>query len=196
VGAFLGVAALVYLLSRSGGSGWHGVSSALFGLSLIGLYSASAFYHLLPVSESAQLVLRRVDHMMIFFLIAGSYTPFCLIPLRGGWGWPLFYVVWGLTILGVLQSVFWIHAPRWLTTGLYLGMGWMAVLAIYPLSQTLTREGLYWLFAGGISYSVGAVIYALKWPDPFPPHFGFHEIWHLFVLAGSASHFMSVRTLF
>jgi hemolysin III len=193
----LGVWALIYLVSRSlnEGTPWHSLSFTIFGLSLIGLYASSAFYHLLPVSEEAQLVLRRVDHTMIFFLIAGSYTPYCLISLREGWGWPLFILVWSLTVLGVLQSVFWIHAPRWLTTGLYLFMGWIAVIAIYPLSRALSPEGLYWLFGGGMFYSVGAVVYALKWPDPFPPHFGFHEIWHLFVLAGSAGHFLSVRTL-
>jgi hemolysin III len=196
-GALLGVVALIYLVYRSlhEGTSWHVVSYTIFGLSLIGLYSSSAFYHLLPLSEEKQLVLRRVDHSMIFFLIAGSYTPFCLVSLRDTWGWPIFIVVWTLAALGVLQSFFWIHAPRWLTTGLYLFMGWIALIAIYPLSRALTYDGLYWLFAGGILYSIGAIIYAVKWPDPFPPHFGFHEIWHLFVLAGSAGHFLSLRTL-
>ncbi len=196
-GALLGLVAGAYLVNRglSEGTQWHVISFAIFGVSLVGLYSSSAFYHLLPVSESARLKLRRLDHSMIFMLIAGSYTPFCLVSMRETWGWTILTIVWTIAVLGILQSIFWIHAPRWLTTGAYLFMGWIAVVAIYPLSQALSADGMWWLFAGGLFYSVGAVIYAVKWPDPHPPHFGFHEIWHLFVLAGSACHFLSVRTV-
>jgi len=196
-GALLGVAALTYLVRRSlqEGTPTHTLSFSIFGVSLIGLYTSSAFYHLLPVSDRWRTVLRSLDHSMIFLLIAGSYTPFCLVTLWNANGWPLFATVWTLTFLGIGQAIFWRTAPRWLRTGLYLFLGWIALVAVYPLSQLLTAEGMRWLVLGGAFYTVGAVIYAVKWPDPFPPHFGFHEIWHLFVLAGSASHFMSVRSI-
>jgi len=197
VGALLGVVALVYLVQRaaSEGSVWHVVSFAIFGTSLILLYSSSAFYHLLDVSEEAQRVFRRIDHVMIFVLIAGSYTPFCLIPLRGPWGWSLFAVVWAFAISGVFLKIHWIHAPRWISTAIYLCMGWLVLVAIYPISQLLSPATILWVVLGGLAYTLGAVIYVTKWPDPFPPVFGFHEIWHLFVLAGSICHFIGVVTL-
>ena len=197
VGALLGVVALVYLVQRAASEGtvWHVVSYAIFGTSLILLYSSSAFYHLLDISEEAQVIFRRIDHVMIFVLIAGSYTPFCLIPLRGPWGWSLFGVVWTLAIIGVFLSIYWIHAPRWISTTIYLGMGWLALIAIYPITQVLSPTTLLWLVLGGLAYSFGAIIYVFKWPDPFPPVFGFHEIWHLFVLAGSLCHYIGVVNL-
>ena len=152
-------------------------------------------YHLLHVSDETRKVLRRVDHTMIFLLIAGSYTPYCMIPLKATYGQAILIIVWSIAVAGLLVKLFWMHAPRWLSTALYVFMGWIAVSAIFPLAKELSQDGLYGLFAGGIFYTVGAVIYAIKRPDPFPPHFGFHEIWHLFVLAGTASHFYSIATL-
>jgi hemolysin III len=171
---------------------WHIVSYSIFGASMVLLYGFSALYHLLPVSDRARLVLRRIDHLMIFVLICGTYTPFCLVTLRGGWGWSIAGVIWGLTLFGFAQSIFWVDAPRWLSTGAYLFMGWIAVIAIYPLAVRLSGPALSWLVAGGVLYSAGAVIYGLKRPDPVPGVFGFHEIWHMFVLAGTASHFFSI----
>jgi len=196
-GALLGVAALVHLLNKAvtQGTVWHVVSFAIFGSSLILLYTSSAFYHLLNVSEKSRLIFRKLDHVMIFVLIGGSYTPFCLGPLRGPWGWSLFGVAWGIAIIGIFFTIFWIDAPRWLSTSIYMFMGWVAVFAIYPMTQLLFPITLFWLVLGGVMYSLGAVIYAIKWPDPFPPVFGFHEIWHLFVLAGSACHFIGVNTI-
>ncbi len=197
LGAFLGLIGLLYLVNRAldHGTIWHLVSFSIYGVSLIFLYSSSAFYHLLDISPEAQIFFRRLDHAMIFILIAGSYTPFCLIPLRGPWGWTILGTVWVLGIAGVLLSIYWIDAPRKISTALYLLMGWMMIFAIYPLIKTLSVGGLYWLISGGLLYSVGAVIYAIKKPDPLPGIFGFHEIWHLFVLAGSFTHFLSVSTL-
>jgi hemolysin III len=196
-GAFLGCAGLVYLVSQSPPkeNPLATLAFAIFGISVILLYSASALYHLLNISEDKRLVLRRIDHSMIFVLIAGTYTPFCLIPLRGTLGFSILAIEWLSVFAGLFLSTFWIHAPRKLTTVLYLVMGWVALFALYPLSQSLTQSGLFWLVAGGLFYTVGAVIYAIKWPDPLPPHFGFHEIWHLFVLAGSISHFLAVASL-
>lgn len=196
-GAILGLIGLLYLLARSAqhGSLRHSVAFGIFGVSVVLLYTSSAFYHLLNVSDSARVVFRKIDHSMIFVLIAGSYTPFCLIPLEGSTGWILFAIVWAFVVLGLFVKLYWLHAPRWISVGIYLAMGWLAVLVFQPLSQSLTSSGFFWLVAGGLFYSVGAVIYALKKPDPFPGVFGFHEIWHLFVLAGTVSHFLSINTL-
>ena len=196
-GALLGISGLIYLLIKSSNSGTarHIISSAIFGSSVILLYTSSAFYHLLNVSDEARIIFRKLDHSMIFVLIAGSYTPFCLIALHGYVGWILFGVIWGLVIVGLFVKLYWLHAPRWISTGIYLLMGWIAVIVFSPLSQALTPSGFFWLITGGLFYSVGAVIYALKRPNPFPNIFGFHEIWHLFVLAGTASHFMSINSL-
>ena len=116
--------------------------------------------------------------------------------MRGPWGWSLFGVVWGLAIIGLFFSIKYSHSPRWIRTSLYLGMGWIAVIAFYPITQTVSATSILWLVIGGLAYSLGAVVYAIKKPDPFPGVFGFHEIWHLFVMAGSASHFISVAYLF
>jgi hemolysin III len=139
--------------------------------------------------------LRVFDHAAIFVLIAGTYTPITLVSLRvvaPVWSWALFGTVWGLAVLGVLFKLFWIGAPRWLSVALYIALGWMAVIAVAPLLQALPLGAMLWMLAGGLFYTVGALIYATKRPDPWPRTFGFHALWHLFVLAGSASHFMMV----
>lgn len=197
VGAILGVIGMVYLIRRSlhSGSAALPISLSIFGTSLVLLYLSSALYHLLDVSDRARRVFRQLDHSMIFVLIAGSYTPFCMVTLRGVVGWNLLAAVWGLAVAGLLVKIFWRRPPRWLSTGIYLLLGWMVIVVIYPLSRALSLPGLTWLIIGGLCYTVGAVIYALKRPDPFPPVFGFHEIWHLLVLAGSVSHYLSVATL-
>ena len=191
-GALLAVAGLVVLLdsATTEHKPVHVDAFAIYGVSLIMLYTASAFYHLIPVSERAITVLRRIDHVMIYILIAGTYTPVCLIALPELWGLSMLILIWTLAAAGILFSLFWIHAPRWLSTTVYVAMGWSAAVAIVPLIQSLPLEGLLWLLAGGIFYTGGAVMYALKKPNPFPSMIGFHEIWHLFVLAGSFSHFM------
>ncbi len=191
-GAFLSIAGLAVLvtLAVQRATVWHVVSFAVYGTSMVLLYTASALYHLLPLSAQGEKVLRTLDHVMIYMLIAGTYTPICLVPLRGAWGWSIFGVVWGLAFAGIFVSIFLLDAPRWLSTSIYLLMGWVCIVAIYPIIVLLTPEGLFWLVAGGLFYTAGAVIYALKKPNPWPGTFGFHEIWHLFVMAGSACHFM------
>ncbi len=168
---------------------WHIVSFAIFGTTLILMYTASFLYHGLRVSDKALLVFKRIDHIMIFMVIAGSYTPICLVPLRGPWGWSIFGTVWGMALSGIVLKIFFIHVPRWVSTLIYLIMGWLCVIAIYPLVKTLDPICLFWLGLGGLFYSFGALVYTIKKPDPFPAVFGFHEIWHLFVLSGSACHF-------
>ncbi len=181
---------VVYAANRA--DVWHVVSFAVFGTTLILMYASSTLYHMLNISPNALMVFRRIDHIMIFMLIAGSYTPICLVPLRGPWGWSIFGSVWGVAVIGTFLKIFAMNVPRWLSTLIYVSMGWMCLIAIYPLVKTLELSGLFWLALGGAFYSTGAVIYAIQKPDPFPGVFGYHEIWHLFVLLGSAAHFWLV----
>lgn len=192
-GAVLSIVGLVFLIIvpaiYSNEKAWDIVSFTIFGVGLILLYTFSSLYHLLNVGQTATRVLRKFDHIMIYVLIASTYTPICLGPLRGGWGWSIFGIVWGLAIIGIILTATWINAPRWLTTGIYLAMGWTVIVAVYPMITTFSRLGalfsLLWLLAGGIFYTIGAVIYGLKWPHLKNKYFGFHEIFHIFVLLGS-----------
>ena len=168
------------------------VAFGIFGFSLIALYTASALYHLLPLSPLGVARLRQVDHMSIFLLIAGTYTPFCLLALDGGWRAGLLSLIWGLALCGILLKLFWMDAPRWLSVALYLGMGWVAVVAAPALFRAVPAGGMAWVLAGALVYSAGALIYGLKRPNLVPGTFGFHELWHLFVVAGSACHFWAV----
>jgi hemolysin III len=167
---------------------WHVVSFAVFGTTLVFMYTTSFLYHGLNLSAKTLDLLRRIDHIMIFLVIAGSYTPLCLVPLRGPWGWSLFGTIWGVALAGIVLKLFWMNLPRWISTLIYLGMGWLCVVAVYPLTQILDPAPLAWLALGGLFYSIGAVVYTFKKPDPFPTVFGFHEIWHICVLLGSACH--------
>lgn len=197
-GAALSVAALTLMVVVAAieAGAWHVVSFSIFGTSLILMYTSSFLYHALKISDQGLTVLRRIDHIMIFMVIAGSYTPICLVPLRGPWGWSIFGTVWAFALTGIFLKLFCMNTPRWISTGIYLIMGWICIVAVYPLITSLTGKSLFWLALGGLSYSAGAVVYALKKPDPFPHIFGFHEIWHLFVLFGSFCHFwMAFRHL-
>lgn len=184
----IGLVVLLYLAVVRG-THWHLVSYLVFGISLILLYTASTIYHLWPAGERVTNILKRIDHIMIFVLIAGTYTPICLISLRGVWGWGLFGCVWGIALLGITMKIFWINAPRWFSTLIYLLMGWLVLVAIVPLINSLSPPALGWLTLGGLLYTVGAIFYGLKKPNIIPG-FGFHEIFHFFVLGGSFSHFL------
>lgn len=166
----------------------HLIGFSIFGLSLLLLYGARTVYHTLVVSEEKQFLLRQIDHIMIFVLIAGTYTPICLISLQGVWGSVLLVLIWILAAMGILWKMVWMQAPRWLSTALYVFMGWLAVIALVPLKQAVDWNGIRVLLYGGVMYTVGAVIYALKKPNPNWKHFGFHEIFHVFVLLGSGFH--------
>jgi hemolysin III len=191
IGIILGIVGLVLLLYKATVSGdvWHIVSFAIFGATVILLYTASTLYHWLPLSPKHTALLRKFDHSMIFLLIAGTYTPLCLVPLRGPWGWSMFGSIWGLALLGMGFKFIWFQAPRWLSTAIYIFMGWLVVVPIWPLVQIVPLAGLGWLLAGGLFYTVGSIIYGMKKPDPWPEVFGFHEIFHVFVLLGTLSHF-------
>lgn len=162
----------------------------IYGASMILLYLASTLYHWLRISEKGILVLRKFDHAMIYVLIAGSYTPICLIALSGGWRTGLLAGIWTIAIGGILLTLVYFSAPRWLTTGIYIFMGWLALVAIIPLSHTLPAAGFMWLLIGGLFYTAGGIIYGVKPSFIDLPGFGFHEIFHLFVLAGSACHYL------
>ena len=149
----------------------HLIGFSIFGLSLLLLYGASTVYHTLVVSEEKQFLLRQIDHIMIFVLIAGTYTPICLISLQGVWGSVLLVLIWILAAMGILWKMVWMQAPRWLSTALYVFMGWLAVIALVPLKQAVDWNGIRVLLYGGVMYTVGAVIYALKKPNPNWKHF-------------------------
>jgi hemolysin III len=189
--AFVGLFVLV-ASAASAGRMDQIVAFGIFGLSLVALYIASSLYHLLPLSPAGVARLRKLDHVAIFVLIAGTYTPFCLLALDGGWRWGVLAIAWGLALCGASLKLLWMEAPRWLSVVLYLGMGWVAVAAVPALLRTLPAGGMAWVLAGGLTYSAGAMVYGLKRPNPIPGAFGFHELWHLFVVAGSACHFWAV----
>lgn len=193
-GAVLAVAGLISLLAMAvaAGSVERAVASGVYGGSLVALYAASSLYHLLPVSEAATYRLRKLDHAMIFVLIAGTYTPVCLLALEGAWRWGLLGAVWTLALGGVALKLRRVGSHPWLTVSLYLGLSWMSLAALPVLLQALPVGALFWIVAGGIVYSAGAIVYAARRPDFFPGVFGHHELWHLFVIAGSACHFWAV----
>lgn len=191
-GALLSLYGAYCLLSIAAedGKSIHVIAFSIFGAGLVALYSTSAVYHLVRARSRTIALLRTIDHAMIYVLIASTYTPICLIALRESFGLPLLAIIWTIAAAGILCTLFWVNAPRWLSTSMYVAMGWLAVTAIVPLINTLSAEALAWLFAGGVFYTSGAVIYGVRRPDPFPGVFGFHEIWHLFVIAGSFCHYM------
>ncbi|HOE57473.1 MAG TPA: hemolysin III family protein [Bacillota bacterium] len=190
-GAILSAIGLYFLVryAATNGTVWHIVSFSIFGASLILLYTASSVYHLLIVCEKSTKILRKIDHMMIYVLIAGTYTPVCLIPLRGGWGWSLLISIWGIAMTGIILKILWLDAPRWLYTLFYVLMGWLIIVAFVPLINALPAAAMLWLIAGGLLYTIGAIIYGTKWPRLKSKVFGFHEIFHIFVLYGSFCHF-------
>lgn len=162
-----------------------------FSFGMLFMFSSSAVYHLAEVSDERLLLLKRIDHIAIFFMIAGSYTPYCLIALHNEVGPSLLVIIWTLAAFGFVLKVFWLHAPRYLQVIVYLGMGWCVTLIYGDVLQALSPPAMFWLSNGGIAYSSGALIYALKFPN-FHAHFGFHELWHVFVLVGACCHFLSI----
>lgn len=190
IGALLSIAALVILIVFSAiqGTAWHVVSFTIFGVTLFILYLESTLYHSIT-NKRAKRLFRKFDHMSIFLLIAGTYTPFCLTVLRGPVGWTIFGIVWGSTILGIVLKAFYTGKKDTLSTSLYIVMGWLIVIAIKTLYIKMTFNGFLFLVLGGVLYTVGAFFYS-KNKITFN-----HGIWHLFVLGGSAFHFFSVMSL-
>lgn len=191
-GTVLSLAGTIYLLLRTAaeGNGLLFGLMAVYGLSMVCLYTASTLYHCLRVSVPGRLALRKYDHCSIYLLIAGSYTPICMTVLWGGVGGPLLLAIWLCAAAGIILTITKLDIPRWLTSVIYLAMGWMALFAIAPLSRVLPAAGMFWLIAGGVLYTVGGVLYAVKWPGRNNPRFGCHEIFHVFIVLGSVSHFI------
>lgn len=194
IAMMMAVFATVPLLVKAGiQSGWENfLAMAIFMGSMILLYGASATYHSVDLTGRSLRVFRKLDHMMIFVLIAGSYTPVCLIVLGGKLGYTLLALMWGIAAVGMLVKACWITCPKWFSSVIYIAMGWVCVLVFGPLLKTLSAPAFLWLLAGGIIYTVGGVIYALKLPIFNAKHkfFGSHEVFHLFVMGGSICHFI------
>ena len=173
------------------------ISLAVYSASMILLYAASTTYHTFDISVKINTILKKWDHMMISILIAGSYTPICLLVLKGKTGLILLAIVWSFAIIGILIKAFWVYCPKWVSSILYIGMGWTCVLAFTQILNSMSRTSFIWLLIGGIIYTVGGIIYALKLPIFNSKHknFGSHEIFHLFVMGGSMCHFVVMYAL-
>lgn len=192
IAAFLGTIALLIV-------GWDGtlriISLVVYGLSLIAMFLASAMYHMANVEPEVQQILRKLDHSAIFMLIAGTYTPFCVIAFTGFWRWGLLTIIWMIALVGIVIKFFYMKAPRWLNAVIYVVMGWLCVMAAPQMLSVLPVNAMIWLIIGGLLYTLGAVIYATRFLDFVPGKFGFHEVWHIFVLLGALAHFISVMSL-
>ncbi|MGV3025304.1 PAQR family membrane homeostasis protein TrhA [Clostridium thermobutyricum] len=190
--SFIGLIALLTKAFLTDGSAIEVFSVFLFGVSMILLYSASATYHSVISSKEVLYKLKKLDHSMIFVLIAGSYAPFCLIALNNNTGFLLFGAVLISGLLGIIFKLFWVTCPKWISSVMYIAIGWFAVFAIYPLSQVLHENAFFLLVLGGILYTIGGVIYAFKDDRIKIGVFGTHEIFHIFIMLGSLSHFIAV----
>jgi hemolysin III len=192
VGAFLALIGLIVLLVVGWGAPARVISLLIYGVSLIVLFSASAMYHMVQVKERALEIFRKIDHAAIYFLIAGTYTPFCVNAFSGFWKWGMLSIIWSLALIGILVKVFYIRAPRWLNAGIYLIMGWLCIAAIGQMLSTLPVWVMIWLIAGGLIYTFGAIVYITRIFNFVPGVFGFHEMWHILVMLAAAAHFVAV----
>jgi len=192
VGALLALAGLIALIIVGWGTSAKILSLTIYGVSLIAMFSASATYHMVRVRERTLEIFRKIDHAAIYFLIAGTYTPFCVNAFEGFWKWGMLSIIWSLAVLGIIIKVFYIRASRWLNAGIYLLMGWLCIAAIGQMLAVLPDWVIAWLIAGGVIYTLGAVVYITKIFNFKPGVFGFHEMWHIFVLLAAAAHFVAV----
>lgn len=196
IGMVAAISAAPFLLERAAQTGQSRsiISSLLFIVSMIMLYGASTFYHAIITNDKVTLLLKKLDHIMIYFLIAGSYTPVCMLVLPSSIGTPLCLIVWGLAAAGLFLTAVWVDSPKWLNSTIYIAMGWLCIFAIRSIYHYMCSQAFFWLFMGGIIYTIGGVIYALKLPvfNKLHPGFGGHEIFHLFVMGGSLCHFIMV----
>ncbi len=191
-GAIAAFFALIVLLVFA----WSGVAKVasvlIYGVSLILLFSASAVYHSVKAGPKIVEILRKIDHSAIYLLIAGTYTPICINAFTGFFRWGLLGIVWSIAFVGILFKVFYVEEPRWLGAGVYVLMGWLCVSAAGQMLTALSPFALTWLIVGGVVYTLGAVVYSTKILDFVPDKFGYHEVWHIFVLVGAAAHYVAV----
>ncbi len=194
-GAFIAILGMVSMLIVARGDPQKVISVLVYSLGLITMFSASAAYHIANVNPAVLQTLRKIDHSAIFLLIAGTYTPFCLLAFTGFWHWGLLALIWTFAAIGIVVKVLYVNSPRWLHIGIYVIMGWLCVMATPQMPSVLPIGAIVWLFAGGVIYSLGAVVYTTKILDLVPGKFGFHEVWHIFVLLGALAHFIAVMSL-
>ena len=192
IAAFFGMIAMLLV---AWGDTTKVVSVLVYGFGLIAMFLASATYHMARVTPVVLQTLRKMDHSAIFLLIAGTYTPFCLLAFTGFWRWDLLALIWAIAAIGIVVKILYIKSPRWLHTGIYVIMGWLCVMAAPQMPSVLPVSAMIWLFVGGVAYTLGAVVYATKILDFVPGKFGFHEVWHIFVLLGALAHFIAVMAL-
>ena len=192
--AFAAIGGLIALLIIGWGNIGKTISLAVYGVSVVLLFAASATYHLVKARPPVIEILRKFDHAAIYLLIAGSYTPICYNMFTGFWKWGMLIIVWSFALIGIGIKIFIIKTPRWVSAGVYLAMGWMCIVALKEMLTMLPVGALIWLAIGGIVYSLGAVVYATKIFDFYPGKFGFHEIWHIFVILGALAHFIAIVT--
>lgn len=191
-GAILGAAGLAALLIAGWSTPTKIISLLVYGISLIAMFSASATYHMVRAKDKVLVVMRKLDHSAIYLLIAGTYTPFCINAFEGFWKWGMLSIIWALAILGIIVKIFYIKAPRWLNASIYVVMGWLCIGAAGQMLITLPGWVIGWLLAGGIIYTLGAIVYTTKLLNFVPGIFGFHEVWHIFVLLAAIAHFVAV----
>lgn len=190
--AIAAIVGLVVLLFIGRGNPGKEVSLAIYGVSVILLFAASATYHMAKAKPQVIEILRKFDHSAIYLLIAGSYTPICYNMFTGFWKWGMLAIVWSFALIGIVVKIFIIKSPRWATSGIYLCMGWLAIFALKEMLTMLPVGALVWLAAGGIIYTLGAIVYATKIFNFVPGKFGFHEVWHIFVILGALAHFIAI----
>ncbi len=194
-GAMAAIAALIVLLIVGKSDAAKEISMIIYGISLIVLFSASAAYHLIQANSNTIQMLRKLDHSAIYILIAGTYTPFCILAFKGFFHWGMLAIVWIFALVGIIVKIFYVKAPRWLNAGIYVVMGWIGIFAFGQLANAFSANILGWLICGGVIYTLGAIVYATKIFNFIPGQFGFHEVWHIFVLAGASAHFISIFLL-
>lgn len=194
-GGLIALVGLAALMQRQEGGFPDKLALIVYGASLVTMFLSSSAYHYFNGSPEKTLALRKLDHAAIYLLIAGTYTPFCVIAFRGFWQWGLLAAVWALAFAGIAIKLFTLHVPRWVTAGVYILMGWLSVFAVREMLAALPPHTIIWLLAGGIIYTAGAVVYITKKLNFAPGVFGFHEVWHFFVLAGAAAHFAAVASM-
>jgi len=183
---------LIILLIISWGSLGKTLALTIYGISLVLLFAASATYHMVKAKPNVLQVLRKLDHSAIYLLIAGTYTPFCAVMFEGFWKWGMLAIIWSLAAIGIVIKVFIINSPRRLNAGIYILMGWLCIAAIGEMLRVLPPWALTWLLIGGITYTLGAVVYITKTMNFWPGKFGFHEVWHIFVILAALAHFIAI----
>ena len=191
-GAILALVGLIVLLVVGWSTPAKIISLLIYGVSLVAMFSASATYHMVRAKDKVLVILRKIDHSAIYLLIAGTYTPFCINAFSGFWKWGMLSIIWSLALIGIGIKIFVIKSPRWLNAVIYLIMGWLCFAAIGEMIATLPAWALTWLIIGGVTYTLGAIVYITKIMNFRPGVFGFHEVWHIFVILAALAHFIAI----